>query len=396
MSILSLRIITNQLGLSYQRKSVPENDEVDILARMITYREMISMMPDSKSRTSFRYSMVVYALTHGISACARKYNTTRRTVQHWVRSFDAKTGVESLKNKSRVGQNHPQKIPEETRRRILTFRQETKNQLGARPIIDLLGLNCSAKTVNKILKQNGFIKPRPTKWKKRWDMSTIRAQYKPFQKIQIDVKYLNDVPECYPAYCKGDIPKFMISARDYKSGWLFLAFSNRLDSIATGIYAQYLIQNLKKAGLDLSQISFQTDNGKEFVDRLSYKDTFFQDILRGQVDHRVIPPASPRYNSDVESFHGRVESEFLKLEDFSSFPDFMSKALLYNIYFNLFRKNRNRNNLTPADIIYMDNKCLKPMKLIFPPILCDAFRNDYLIINDPVYFKGLPLMYIND
>ncbi|MCK9557838.1 MAG: hypothetical protein M0R50_07350, partial [Candidatus Cloacimonetes bacterium] len=33
----------------------------------------------------------------------------------------------------------------------------------------------------------------------------------------------------------------------------------------------------------------------------------------------------------------------------------------------------------------------KPMKLIFPPILCDAFRNDYLIINDPVYFKGLPL-----
>jgi len=391
MPILPLRIKTHQLCLRYQKKSVPENHIVKILAHMITYRDIMKTIPDSKSRTSFRYSLVVYALTYGISACARQYNTTRRTVQHWVRSYDAQIGVESLKNKSRVGQNHPQKIPEETRQRIIAFRQKTKNQLGARPIINLLGLKCSAKTVNKILKQNGMIKPRPTKWKKRWDMSKIRAQYKPFQKIQIDVKFMNDVPECYPAYCKGDIPKFMISARDYKSGWLFLAFSNKLDPIATGIYAQYLIHNLESAGVDLSEVSFQTDNGTEFVDRLRYHRTFFQDILSGQVEHIIIPPASPRYNSDVESFHGRVENELLKLEDFDSFPDFMSKAFLYNIYFNMFRKNRNRNNQTPADIICQDNKELKPTNFILPPILCDNFRKDYLSINDPVYFNGLPL-----
>jgi len=193
------------------------------------------------------------------------------------------------------------------------------------------------------------------------------------------------------AYCKGDILKFMISARDYKSGWLFLAFSNKLDPIATGIYAQYLIHNLESAGVDLSEVSFQTDNGTEFVDRLRYHKTFFQDILSGQVEHRIIPPASPRYNSDVESFHGRVENELLKLEYFDSFPDFMSKAFLYNIYFNMFRKNRNRNNQTPADIICQDNKELKPTNLILPPILCDNFRKDYLSINDPVYFNGLPL-----
>lgn len=348
-------------------------------------------IPDSKSRVSFRYSMVAYALAHGISASARRYNTTRRTVQLWLRRYDSQTGVESLKNKSRVGQNHPEKLPEETRQEIIAFRRETKNQLGARPIIDLLSLKCSAKTVNKILKQNGLIKPKPTKWKKRWDMSKIRAQYKPFQKIQIDVKYLNDIPECHPAYRKGDIPKYMISARDYKSGWISLAFSNKLDSIAMGIYAQYLIQNLKKAGVNLSQLSFQTDNGTEFVDRLRRHNTFFQDILEGQVEHRTIPPASPRYNSDVESFHARVENEFLKLEDFKSFPDFMSKAYIYSIYFNLCRENRNRNKQTPSDIICMENKNLKPSKLIFPPILCDAFRNDYHIIKDPVYFKGLPL-----
>lgn len=350
-------------------------------------------MPDSKSRTLFRYQLVVYAFEHGISACAKKYNTTRRTVQLWVRRYDAQSGVESLKNKSRVGQNHPLKLPEDIRHKIIAFRKETRNQLGARPIIDLLGLTCSAKTVNKILNQNGLIRKRPTKWKKRWDMSLTRAQYKPFQKIQMDVKYLNDIPECYPAYLKGDIPKYMISARDYKSGWLFLSFTNRLDSISTGIFAQYLIHNLQRIGVDLSQVSIQTDNGKEFVDRLSHTSTYFQDILRGKVEHRIIPPASPRYNSDVEAFHGRVENELLKLEAFESFPDFVSKAMLYNIYFNMLRKNRNRNNQTPNDIICHDNSKLTPIKLLFPPILCDHYRNDYLKINDPVYFNGLPHMW---
>lgn len=347
-------------------------------------------MPESKSRTLFRYQLVVYALQHGISACARKYNTTRRTVQLWVRRYDAQSGVESLKNQSRTGQNHPLKLPEETRQKIVALRLDTKNQMGARQIVDLLKLDCSAKTVNKILKQNGLIRKRPKKWKKRWDMSQIRAQFKPFQKIQMDIKYLNDIPECFPAYCRGDIPKYMISARDYKSGWLFLSFTNRLDSISTGIYAQYLIHNLQKIGVDLDRVSIQTDNGKEFVDRLTHHSTFFQEILSDQVEHRTIPPASPRYNSDVEAFHGLVEREFLKVEDFSSFPDFVSKALLYNIYFNMFRKNRNRENMTPAEIICKDNNELTPAKLLFPPILCDHYRNDYLRVKDPVYFNGLP------
>lgn len=349
-------------------------------------------MPDSKSRISFRYSMVVYALQHGISACAREYNTTRRTVQLWVRRYDSQTGVESLKVKSRVGQNHPQKIPEEIRQRIIAFRKETKNQLGARPIVDLLQLSCSAKTVNKIIKQNGLIQKRASKWKKRKDMSAVRAEYKPFQKIQIDAKYLNDIPECYPAYLRGDVPKFLFSARDYKTGWLFTSYSNKLDSVATSIFAKYLMDRLQKAGVDLSQVSFQTDNGKEFVDRLKNTTTPFQNALKGVVEHRIIPPASPRYNSDVETLHGRIECEFLKLEDFNSFPDFMTKAWLYNIYFNMFRKNRNRRNNPPSALLKEDTNDVKPLSLIIPPIICDAYRHDYFCNNTPVYLKGLPLI----
>jgi len=147
MPLLPLRIKTHQLCLRYQRKSVPENHIVKILAHMMKYGDIMKTIPDSKSRTSFRYSMVVYALTYGISVCARQYNTTRRTVQHWVRSYDAQIGVESLKNKSRVGQNHPQKIPEETRQRIIAFRQKTKKSTGSQTDNQLTGL--------EVLCQNG-------------------------------------------------------------------------------------------------------------------------------------------------------------------------------------------------------------------------------------------------
>ena len=354
------------------------------------YKDIMKSFPDSTSRANFRYCLVVYAKEHGISAAAREFNTTRPTVQKWVRRYDSQEGVESLKNQSRIGQNHPDKISEEARQRIIAFRKDTKNQLGARRIIEILGLDYSAKTVNKILKHSGLIKKTPTKWKKRWDMSIIRAQYKPFQKIQIDVKYLNDMPNCYEAYCKGDIPKFMISARDYKTGWLFMGFTNYLDSKSTGIYAQYLIQGLKNAGVDMSEVTFQTDNGKEFVDRMTSQPTFFEKVLKDQVKHRAIPPASPRYNSDIEAFNGRVESEFFNLEDFNSYPDFASKALLYNVYFNMLRKNRNRNNKTPADILTMENKKVKPLNMMLPPIACDLLRNDYINSMDPVKFKGLP------
>jgi len=348
-------------------------------------------MPDPKSRCLFRYQLVSYALEHGIAACARDYRTTRRTVQLWVRRYDSESGTESLKSRSRVGQNHPQKLPEQDRERIISFRKKTKNQLGARTIVDFLDLKCSAKTVHKIIKQNGLVPKQAKRWQRRKDMSAIRALYKPFEKIQMDIKYLNDIPECYPAYLKGDIPKFMISARDYKTGWLFLAFTNYLDPISTGIYSQYLIQNFEKAKIDISGLSIQTDNGKEFVDRLKHRTTYFQKVLAGKVHHHVIPPASPRFNSDIESFHRLVENEFLKLEDIESFPCFVSKAYLYSIYFNFYRKNRNRGNKTPFQLLEEDERKLDPYMLSFPPIFCDRYRKDSLAMDSPVYFNWLPL-----
>ena len=340
-----------------------------------------------------RYQLVQFAKEHGISACAREYRTTRKTVRLWLRRFMEWGDLESLKNKSRIGQNHPLKTPAEAVARIIEYRKKTKNKLGARRIAENLNLTCSAKTVHKIIRQNGLMDKPATKWQRRKDMSLVRAQYRPFEKIQLDAKYLNDIPECYPAYIRGDMPKYLLTARDYKTGWLFMAYSNYLDDKATSIFALYLLHHLNAAGIDLNQVTLQTDNGREFVNRLHCSKTLFQQAVAQAVNHDVIPPASPRFNSDVETFHKLVENEFLKIEDFSSLPRFFSLSTDYNIYFNFFRTNRNRMMKSPVQLLKEDRTDIIPTKIMLLPILCDMFRDYPLDDLQGVYFKGLPLRY---
>ena len=338
-----------------------------------------------------RYQMVRFAMDHGISACAREYRTTRKTVRLWLRRYLERGDLESLKNQSRVGHNHPLKTPAETAERIIKYRIKTRNKLGARRIVENLNLSCSAKTVHKIIRQNGLMDKPSTRWQRRKDMSLVRAQYRPFEKIQLDAKYLNDIPECYPAYVRGDMPKYLLTARDYKTGWLFMAYSNYLDDKASSIFALYLLHHLNAAGVDLDQVTLQTDNGREFVNRLQGSKTLFQQVVAQAANHDVIPPASPRFNSDVETFHKLVENEFLKIEDFTSLPRFFSLSTDYNIYFNFFRTNRNRRSKSPVQLLKEDRSDIKPTNIMLLPIFCDMFRNYSIDDLKGVYFKGLPL-----
>ena len=53
----------------------------------------------------YRRSMVEYALKHGVTKTAIKYNTYRQYVYRWLRRYDG--SLESLRNKSRRPKHHP-------------------------------------------------------------------------------------------------------------------------------------------------------------------------------------------------------------------------------------------------------------------------------------------------
>ena len=53
----------------------------------------------------YRRSMVEYALKHGVTKTAIKYDTYRQYVYRWLRRYDG--SLESLRNKSRRPKHHP-------------------------------------------------------------------------------------------------------------------------------------------------------------------------------------------------------------------------------------------------------------------------------------------------
>ena len=53
----------------------------------------------------YRRSMVEYALKHGVTKTAIKYNTYRQYVYRWLRRYDG--SLDSLRNKSRRPKHHP-------------------------------------------------------------------------------------------------------------------------------------------------------------------------------------------------------------------------------------------------------------------------------------------------
>jgi len=85
-----------------------------------------------------------------------------------------------------------------------------------------------------------------------------------------------------------------------------------------------------------------------------------------------IPPKSPTWNSDVESFHRIIEDEFYECEQYGSLTEFLKKAYTYQIYFNYRRKNRWRGKKTPEEILReVENGDTDTSSLNLPPIILD-------------------------
>lgn len=357
---------------------------------------MLHLMTEIKdkgfsSTEMMRYQMYYLSERYGVSEAARRLDTTRKTVRHW-RDRYREDKEHGLKNRSRIGQNHPLKMPESVQNAILNERKIRGNP-GAQTIINNLKLNYSAKTVNKVLKRAGLTSRHKTRYRKKMDMRAVKASYKPMEKLQIDIKYYNDIANQYEAYQKKAIPKFQITARDYRTGMVFMGFTNYKDVVSTSIFAEYLIEYLKGLGTDLNNVSFQTDNGTEFVDPLYNSSTIFEQTLaKHGIKHLRIPPKAPTFNSDVESFHNTIEKEFLDIERFSSLHEFYVKSFIYCCYYNHIRKIRTRNNKSPVETYAQLSGRVNKLKMCYIPVFCDHLRKNYLANYDNPdksgYLKG--------
>ena len=121
---------------------------------------------------------------------------------------------------------------------------------GARRIEDELDIPYSHVAVHRVLKQNGFVvKKRRKKWKRKRDLRVLKAKMKPFEKIQVDVKYLDDMPEFYPFLIRHRLPSYEYTAQDVMTGFTFICFGHEFSQTNSVNFLVYLADHLEALGV---------------------------------------------------------------------------------------------------------------------------------------------------
>ena len=321
-----------------------------------------------EDKFSLRHELVRHAKTHGVRAAMRRFGCARNTVRLWLRRWQ--TGDETLADHSRRPKHQPRKTGKKVAQTVIAARQMAPC-LGARRLVDAFQLPVGKGAVHRILRDAELIRARPRKHRRKADLRAIKAAHPPLHRLQMDVKYLTDIPHYWPQMQAQGLPRFQYTIRDEALGALYLSYASDLSKTYATLALDRVLKHLGVHGVDLTQVEVRTDLGSEFDgDTVHYRpDGFHGTILAAGAKHRFNPPARPNANADVESSHATIEAEFFDLENFRGPAHFLDAVTTYQHFFNFARRNRSRGNRSPADILVARATKIDPRALLLPPII---------------------------
>ena len=324
-----------------------------------------------QAKFALRHAVVRDAETHGLRAAAHHYECSRTTVRLWFRRWQA--GDDTLADHSRRPHHSPKRTAEATAAKVIAARQKAPC-FGARRLVDRFELPVGKGAVHRILRDEKLIRPRPRKHHRTADLRALKAAHPPRLRLQMDPKYLNDLPHDFPQRQQPGLPRFQSTIRCEALGALFLAYSGELSKTYATLALQRVLAHFAAHGLDLTQLVVRTDLGSAFDGAtVHYRaDGFHGALTAVGATHRFNPPAHPNANADVESSHATIEPEFFALETFRDPAHFLAAITTDQHFFNFARKNRSRGNLTPAALLAARAPHLSPTILLLPPIFLAA------------------------
>jgi len=333
----------------------------------------------SKDKKQQRYQMVIHARVHGVKPTARAYATSPKTVRKWFLRF-IEGGYQALGDLSRQPHISPRAIPDDEAQRIVALKAEYK-RLGADQVKILENLTTSSKTIRKIWRVNGVAsRKRRKKHVTKQNLREIKKQFALFERSCEDTKDLDDIPEYWPQMMDKCLPKIQYTHREVSCGVQFLGYANERSLIHAMLFTEYINEHLEKYGLIVDQGIRQTDNGSEYIGSWSAKNpsAYTLAIESAHLIHGTIPPGAHRFQSDVETVHSLIETEFYEIENFTDRTDFMEKAHTYQLFFNLERPNTYKENKSPWQLAQEKRPDITKEALALPPVDLDALLHKKL------------------
>lgn len=165
-----------------------------------------------------------YKKTHNISLTVKLFSASRRTVYKWLKRYE-KFGFAGLDDYSKRPKNSPNATPLELKQKVIEAKKKYKS-LGAEQVKILADLPLCPDTIRKIWREAGFpSRKRQKKYKIKQNLRNVKKQCALFQQIDIDVKFLNDIPSFFLPMKSLNLHRYQYTARDVTSGLVFWAFA---------------------------------------------------------------------------------------------------------------------------------------------------------------------------
>lgn len=298
-----------------------------------SYRELYFNTDNEKYLIDKRLEMVRFANESSIKAAARFYSCSKNTIKKWCKRY-AVYGLKGLLDRSRKPKTSPKRIPKEDIDKITTITKQAKE---AKKYITVNNVrkksniyDYSDVTINRYInKACGKKKNRKHVQSHNGDV-TWKKKLKPWQLIQIDIKYLTDIDNLKPYFAnetndfKGIKCKYQITARDVATGCAIVAYCDDKSLTYTTIFLNNILYPFLKQfkNLNLKEVIIQTDNGNEFTNKhkktngkAPIKSSFTLFIEDKFKKHRTNIPGHPTADSDVETFHWSIERDCLAWDD---------------------------------------------------------------------------------
>ena len=330
-----------------------------------------------------RLRMVRYAQEHGVKPAAQAFNSTPKTVRKWLARYEGT--LESLAEHSRAPHRRPRKLPAEVDAHVVDLKRQLPSWSAARLKRDF-DLPWSAKALRRIFRDHGLGRRyRRRKHETKRCLREVKKHWRLFQQIDIDTKVLSDIPEYWGRLKRLRLPRYQYTARDVTSGLLWLGYADELALSYARLFAERIIRHLRACGFRYILVTWQSDNGSEFIGSWQAKDdsdfTKAIEAFPGHT-HRTIPPGQHRFQADVETVHSLMEPEFYEVESFRDRADFLKKATSYNLFFNLARANSGKENKTPWELVLDKRPKASPLLPLLAPVFLDELLVNQLH-NDP-------------
>jgi hypothetical protein len=207
--------------------------------------------------------LVAFARANGLKAAARECGCSRNTVRQWLRRHVPGKPA-ALAEWSR----RPKHCPHQTAAALegVIVRLGKQTAFGAERLQHEFELPVSHNAIARSIRQHQLTRPRKKKPATKKQLRHVKRRWPLFGQLSTDTKYLQDIPHDWPQMTHLKLPRFPYPAREPVSGACFTGYADELSKSYAPFLAEQLSVHLAGHSVDLSRLTWQTDNGCEFLE----------------------------------------------------------------------------------------------------------------------------------